>query len=69
LRQGGFLGEQKAFNRALVFERVVVEYANFKVVKYRVFGDEFRNCLKHYAVMPDVVCGLVNFRVLGNLVV
>lgn len=59
-------GEQRAFNRALGAERVVVEHANSKVKKYRVFGDEFRNRLKHYDVMTDIVCGLVNFRVLGK---
>lgn len=62
-------GEQKAFNRALATERVVVEHANSKVKKYRVFGDEFRNRLKHYDIMTDIVCGLVNFRVLGKMVI
>lgn len=61
--------EQRAFNRALGAERVVVEHANSKVKKYRVFGDEFRNRLKHYDMMTDIVCGLVNFRVLGKMAI
>lgn len=61
--------EQKAFNKALATERVVVEHANSRVKKYRVFGDEFRNRLKHYDMMTDIVCGLVNFRVLGKMAI
>ncbi len=59
--------EQKAFNKALATERVVVEHTNSRVKKYRVFGDEFRNRLKHYDMMTNIVCGLVNFRVSGKL--
>ena len=61
------LAEQKAFNKALARERVVVEHTNSRVKKFRIFGDEFRNRLKHYNVMTDIVCGLVNFRISGKL--
>ena len=61
--------EQKAFNKALATERVVVEHTNSRVKKYHVFGDEFRNRLKHYDMMTNIVCGLVNFRVLGKLAI
>ncbi len=45
--------EQKAFNKALASDRVVVEHTNSKVKKLRVFGDEFRNRLKFYDIMTD----------------
>lgn len=61
--------EQKAFNKALAKERVVVEHTNSRVKKFRIFGDEFRNRLKHYNIMTDVVCGLVNFRIAGTLII
>jgi len=61
--------EQKSFNKALSKERVVVEHINSRVKKFRVFGDEFRNRLKRYDVMTDIVCGLVNFRIAGALVI
>ena len=60
--------EQKAFNKALAKERVVVEHTNSRVKKFRVFGDEFRNRLKLYDTMTDIVCGLVNFRIAGKLI-
>ena len=59
--------EQKAFNKMFSAERVVVEHTNSRVKKFRVWADEFRNRLKHYDLMTDVVCGLVNFRISGKL--
>jgi hypothetical protein len=61
--------EQKAFNKQLAKERVVSEHTNSRVKKFRIFGDEFRNRLKHYNIMTDVVCGLVNFRIAGTLII
>lgn len=61
--------EQKAFNKALATDRVVVEHTNSRVKKFRIFGDEFRNRLKRYDIMTDIVCGLVNFRIAGKLII
>ncbi len=61
--------EQKAFNKALSKERVVVEHTYSRVKKFRIWADEFRNRLKHYDVMTDVVSGLVNFRIAGKLII
>jgi hypothetical protein len=58
---------QKAFNKALARERVVVEHTNSRVKKFRIFGDEFRNRLKRYDIMTEIVCGLVNFRIAGKM--
>jgi len=61
--------EQRAFNKELARERVVVEHTNSRVKKFRIFGDEFRNRLRRYDVMTDIVCGLVNFRIAGKLAI
>jgi hypothetical protein len=61
--------EQKAFNRKLSKERVVVEHAFSWVKKFRIWADEFRNRLKHYDTMTDIVCGLVNFRMAGTMTI
>ena len=60
---------QKMFNKLLASVRVVVEHTNSRVKKFRIFGDEFRNRLKHYDIMTDIVCGVVNFRISGKLTV
>jgi len=62
-------GEQKAFNKALASERVVSEHTNSRLKKFRIFGDEFRSRLKRYDLVTDIVCGLVNFRIAGKLII
>jgi hypothetical protein len=61
--------EQKAFNKELARERVVVEHTNSRVKKFHIWADEFRNRLKNYDLATDIVCGLVNFRIAGTLII
>jgi hypothetical protein len=56
--------EQKAFNKVLAKERIVVEHTNSRVKKFLIWGCEFRNRAKRYDGMTDIVSGLVNFRIL-----
>ena len=58
--------EQEKFNQKLSKERVVVEHTISRLKKFRVMAHEFRNHLKHYDIMTDIVCGLVNFRIAGT---
>lgn len=58
--------EEKEFNQRLSGERVVVEHTVSRVKKFRIMANEFRNRLKHYDVMTDIVCGLVNLRIMGT---
>jgi len=58
--------EQKEFNRRLSGERVVVEHTVSRLKKFRIMAHEFRNRLRHYDVVTDTVCGLVNLRILGT---
>jgi hypothetical protein len=57
---------QKRYNKVLSKARVVVEHTFSRVKKFNIFGEEFRNRLKRYDTMTDIVSGLVNFRILGN---
>lgn len=57
--------EEKAYNQRLSEERVVVEHTISRVKKFRIMAHEFRNRLKHYDAMTDIVCGLVNLRIIG----
>lgn len=58
--------EQKAFNKQLSKERVVVEHTISRLKKFSIFGTEFRNRLRFYDTMTDVVCGLINARIMGS---
>jgi hypothetical protein len=61
--------DEKAFNKALSRDRIVVEHDFSRLKKFHIWADEFRNRLKRYDVMTDIVCGLVNFRISGTLVI
>lgn len=56
--------EQKSFNRKLSKVRVVVEHTISRLKKFNIFGTEFRNRLRHYDMMTDIVSGLVNLKIL-----
>ena len=59
--------EQKVFNSQLSKERVVVEHTISRLKKFRMMSDEFRNRLRHYDTMTNIVSGLINLRILGTL--
>lgn len=61
--------EQKAFNKELASLLVVSEHTNSRVKKFQIWGGEFRNRLRHYDVMSEIVCGIVNFRITGTLII
>jgi DDE superfamily endonuclease len=61
--------DPRLFNKTLAKERIVVEHTNSRVKKFLIWGGEFRNRAKRYDVMTDIVSGLINFRILGTLIV
>jgi|SRR3972149_1148687 len=58
--------EQRKHNTALSKTRVVVEHTISRLKKFNIMGQEFRNRLKHYDAMTDIVSGLINFRIMGS---
>lgn len=43
----------------------MVEHTISRLKKFNIFGQEFRNRLRNYDAMTDIVSGLMNFRILG----
>jgi transposase len=77
-RQGGGTGhkgekgrkltpDQEAYNSHLSRERIVVEHTISRLKKFRVMAHEFRNRLRHYDTMTNILSGLINLRILGTL--
>lgn len=56
--------EQKKYNKKLAKERVVVENSIGKVKRFRIMGDEFRKRLGRYDTISEIICGIVNFKML-----
>lgn len=57
---------QKMHNKTLAKTRVVVEHTISRLKKFRIMGEEFRNRLKHYDDMTNIVSGLINLRIIGR---
>lgn len=58
--------EEKSHNKRLAKARVIVEHTISRLKKFRIMGEKFRNRLKHYDTMTDIVSGLINFRITGT---
>ena len=56
--------EKREINRLQSKIRICVENAIRRVKTYRIMGDRYRNPLKKYNRANDIVCGLVNQRLL-----
>ncbi|MDR4492376.1 MAG: hypothetical protein MRJ97_15885 [Candidatus Nitrosocosmicus sp.] len=58
--------EQKEYNRNNSTKRIVIEHVICKLKKYRIMSDAFRNRLRKYNRILDIVSGLVNYRIMNT---
>ena len=56
--------EQKEYNQGHAQKRIVIEHTICRLKKYRILADIFRNNLKKYNKVSDIVSGLVNHRIM-----
>ncbi len=56
--------EEKDYNRIHSKKRIVVEHTICRLKKYRIMSDIFRNKLRKYNKVSDIVAGLVNYRIM-----
>jgi hypothetical protein len=57
---------QKEYNRYYSAKRIVIEHAICRTKKYRIMNDVFRNRLRKYDRISDIVFGLVNYRIMNS---
>jgi hypothetical protein len=58
---------QKEYNRNHSAKRIVIEHATYsRIKKYRIMNDVFRNRLRKYYEVSDIVSGVVNYRILNT---
>ena len=58
--------DEKECNQNHSRKRIVIEHTICRMKKYRIMGDIFRNSLKKYDKVSDIVSGLVNYRILAS---
>lgn len=48
-------------------QRVIVEHTICRIKKFSIMGNKYRNRLKRYDTMSDIVFGLVNYRITHSI--
>ncbi len=56
--------EEKEYNKNHSKRRMIIEHTICKMKKYRIMSDIFRNRLRNYNKMSDIVAGLINYRIM-----
>lgn len=59
--------QQKEYNREHSRKRIVIEHVICRIKKYRIMNDVFRNRLRKYDKVSDIVSGLVNYRIMNPI--
>jgi len=54
---------QKKWNKAQSKIRIKVEHIIAQIKKFRINSDTFRNRLRRYDTISEIVCGLINFKI------
>ncbi len=55
--------EEKEYNKIHSKKRIIVEHTISRLKKYRIMSEIFRNKLRKYDKVLDIVAGLVNYRI------
>jgi hypothetical protein len=58
--------EEKEYNKLHSKKRIVIEHTICRLKKYRIQSDIFRNKLRKYNKISDVVAGLINYRIMNQ---
>ena len=56
---------EKEYNENHSAKRIVIEHAICRIKKYRIMNDVFRNRLRKYDRVSDIVSGLINYRIMN----
>ena len=64
--QGGLSKEEKDYNKSHSKRRIVIEHAICRLKKYWILADVFRNRLRKYNKVSDIVSGLINYRIMNQ---
>ncbi len=55
---------EKRYNKRHRRQRVIVEHTICRIKKFGIMGNKYRNRLKRYDGISDIVSGLVNYRII-----
>ena len=58
--------EEKEYNLQHIKKRIVIEHTICRIKKYKIMNDVFRNKLRKYNKVSDIVSGLINYRIINQ---
>jgi DDE superfamily endonuclease/Helix-turn-helix of DDE superfamily endonuclease len=58
--------EEKEYNKIHSKKRIVIEHTICRLKKYRIMNDVFRNRLRKYNKISNIVSGLINYRIINQ---
>ena len=58
--------EELEYNKSLSKIRIVIEHTICRLKKYNILADVFRNKLRKYSKVSDIVSGLINYRIMNH---
>jgi hypothetical protein len=64
-RNLGLSQEEKEHNKSHSKKRIIIEHTICRLKKYRIMNEVFRNRLRKYNKVSDIVTGLVNYKIMN----
>lgn len=58
--------DHKEYNKSHSKRRIIIEHTICRLKKYRILADVFRNKMRKYNKVSDIVSGLVNYRIINH---
>jgi hypothetical protein len=58
--------EEMEYNKSHSKKRIVIEHTICRLKKYRILADVFRNRLRRYNKVSDIISGLINYRIMNR---
>jgi hypothetical protein len=61
-RGGELTGKEKAENRRISRERILIENINAKIKVFKIMANKYRNRRKRHNLRANLICGIINFE-------
>jgi hypothetical protein len=54
--------QEKAYNKRLARQRVVIEHINAKIKTFKIVSYPYRNRRRRHLLRMSLICGIINFE-------
>jgi transposase len=61
-KRGELTADEKAENRRISRERILIENINAKIKVFKIMATKYRNRRKRYGLRMSLICGIINFE-------